>query len=163
MLFVLSLSTQGQDVRERYAGKSGCQPELRWAPGTYSIRLEKDRRTRLSAYTVGHRNLLFIIQYADDQDKCGVIRDVVQPKDSSSSFVWDCWDPRDKQEVVVGTWPSEHPGVSGPAVEAWKIGGEGLRFVPFSGGAKCFAGSYAGADGGDLVTLAKKRRSNGKK
>lgn len=124
VLLMVSGASLGEDARGQFAGKSGCQPELRWAPGTYSIRLDKSRRTRLSAYTVGRQNLLFIIQYADGQDRCGIIRDFVKPKDASSSFVWDCWDPRDAQ-AVVGTWPSKHPRVYGPAMDAWKMAAEG--------------------------------------
>jgi hypothetical protein len=104
-----------------------------------------------------NRNILFIVQFANDGDQCGVVRDVVQPKDTLSSFIWDCVDYRSPDDVVVGTWPSRHPSVSGPAVEAWRIDLGGLKFVPIHGRIGCYNPSYAGSDDGDdLVALRKK-------
>jgi hypothetical protein len=149
--------TLSQDANHNYAGKSGCRPELRWAPGTYSIRLDSGKRTDLKAYTVNGQNLLFIVQHADDRDACGVIRDVVQPGDATSSFVWDCMDPKSPHMVVVGTWPAHHPHPSGPAVEAWRIDLTKLEFVPIHTKVQCSVEFGPGSDDGlDLVTLRKK-------
>ena len=165
LLGFLALSAHSahcQETKQKYVGKSGCRPELRWAPGTYSIRLDNSARTSLKAYTVDRQNLLFIVQYANDQDQCGIVEDVVRPKDASSSFMWDCVDPKDSSAPAVGTWPSQHPAVSGPAVEAWRIGPGGLTFVPIHGRVQCFNGFGSGPDGGtDLVTLSKKRPAIG--
>ena len=119
VLLMVSGASLGEDARERFAGKSGCQPELRWAPGTYSIRLDKSRRTRLSAYTVGRQNLLFIIQYADGQDRCGIIRDFVKPKDASSSFVWDCWDLETPKR---SSWVRGRRSTPGSTARQWRPG-----------------------------------------
>ena len=155
-------SAHCQETKQKSVGKSGCRPELRWAPGTYSIRLDNNARTSLKAYIVDRQSLLFIVQYANDQDQCGIVKDVVRPKVASSSFMWDCVDPKDSSAPVVGTWPSQHPAVSGPAVEAWRIGPGGLTFVPLHGRAQCFNGFGSGPDEGtDLITLSKKRPTIG--
>jgi hypothetical protein len=154
----LTVFAFSQDGKQEYVGKSGCLPTLGWAPGSYSIRLDNNRRTSLRAYTVHRHNLLFIVQYTSDQDRCGIVRDVVRPKDATSSFIWDCMDPTNPGTVAVGTWPSRHPAVSGPAVEAWGIDPDRQKFVPFHAPVKCFNGFGAGADdGSDLITLARKR------
>ena len=161
ILATLGISSRayGQDVK-RYVGGSGCRTELRRGSGTYGIRLDKTQRAYLKAYTVEDHNLLFIIQYSDDRDRCGIVRDVVQPKDTSAIFVWDCTDPRAPHNVVVGTWPAHYPSGYGPAIAAWQVNLRELKFVSIAGrvAVLCTSGPGAGADeGDDLVDLAKRR------
>jgi hypothetical protein len=149
-----------QDVKQQYEGASGCSSDFRRGPGTYGIRLDKTRRAYLKAYTVHERNLLLIVQYSDDKDQCGVVRDVIQPKDASAIFVWDCTDVRTPHQVVVGTWPAHYPSFYGPAIAAWRVNLRELQFVPLPGSVavQCTGGPGAGADAGeDLVDLAKRR------
>lgn len=143
-IFGIPSCARSDDVKKEYVGRSGCRSELRRGPGTYGIRLDKTQRAYLKAYTVDDRNLLFIVQYSDDKDQCGVVRDVVQPTDTTASFVWDCTDPRAPHDVVVGTWRSHYLGVSGPAVEAWRVNLRKLKFLSIPARMLCTSGPGAG-------------------
>jgi hypothetical protein len=142
----------------KYVGKSDCTPELKSAPGHYGIRLDGHQRAYLTAYNLKEAHILTIVQYKDDHDQCGVIRDVVQSHEKDDSFVWECVDSKIPADVVVGTWPAKHPTVSGPAIEAWRIDMKELKFHPLPNPVNCNAGNYAGADEGDsLADWARKR------
>ena len=155
----LPLPSHCETLRQKYVGKSGCRPDLGWAPGSQGIRLDKEKKAFLKAYTVDHQNILLIVQYADIQDQCGVVRDAVQPKDAASSFIWFCTDSKAPKNVVIGTWPSEYPNPSGRAVEAWQIDLGGLTFVPVRDRVECFAGGgpVGPDDGSDLLDWARKQ------
>jgi hypothetical protein len=98
-----------------------------------------------------------ILQRSNDADTCGVVRDLIQTH-SVNAFVWECVNQRAPTDVVVGTWPMNHRGVSGPATDAWRIDLNELKFVHLSVRATCKAINYAGPDeGGDLASWARKR------
>src|SRR5258708_6897549 len=90
------------DLQRKYTGLSGCAPEFKWAPGTYSIRLDKRQKTRLAAHTVNEKNVLTIVQYKDDNDKCGVVRDAVQSNKPGNLFEFDCTERSRPSVVVIG-------------------------------------------------------------
>jgi hypothetical protein len=158
LLVLIPGSAHGQDGVRKYLGGSGCRPEFRRAPGLTGIRLDKAQQAYLKTYMVDHQNILLIVQFSGDQDKCGVVRDAVQPQDATSSFEWECSDNNNRSAVVVGTWPEKHPTVSGAAVEAWRIDLNELRFVHLNVPVSCYERSYAGPDGGeDLAGWARGR------
>lgn len=155
---LLQASTTTTDLQNMYKGKSTCIPELRSPAERYGIRLDRTQNAYLTAYRLKDANFLAIVQFNATDDKCGVIRDVVQSKDLRSSFVWNCVDPNEPRDVVVGTWSGQHKRLSGPALESWKVDLKQLTFQSISGHVSCRAGSYAGADSGDgLSDWAKKR------
>jgi len=156
----LAIMAMGQDnLQQKYVGKSKCLPELKSATERYGIRLDKSQNAYLAAFKLKDRNILTIVQLKDTNDRCGIIRDVVQSRDVESSFVWECRDKKALADVIVGTWPAKHPKTSGPAMEAWRIDLAQLKFVPVQGvPVTCVAGYYAGSDeGDDLAAWAKKR------
>ena len=148
-----------QDLRGQYVGTSGCKPELRRGPGTYGIRLDSRLKAYLKAYSVDDHNILLIVQYSDDKDQCGIVRDVVWPTDTSAIFVWDCTDPRAPHDVVVGTWPDRYPSPYGPAIVAWRVNLRELKFVSIPGTVAVLCTSEPGPEdeSPDLVDFAKKR------
>jgi hypothetical protein len=86
------------------------------------------------------------------------VKDIAQSKDSRNYFVFECVDPHNPSTVVIGTWPENHRGTKGPAVEGWRIDLGQLKFVALQEPVTCFASSYAGPDdGSDLADLAKSR------
>jgi hypothetical protein len=150
--------TKAANKPEKYVGRSGCAPELDSSPGRHGIRLDGSKRAYLEAYVFKHETILVIVQHRTDTDQCGIVRDAIKSQHTDNSFVFECVDEKDLSAVVVGTWPAEHPIVSGPAVEAWKIDLKGLKFVRVNVPVACNAGNYAGADeGDDLVSWARKR------
>jgi hypothetical protein len=150
---------RSDDIRQTYVGGSGCKPELRPGQGLHGARLDKTQRAYLKVYTLDDHNLLFIVQYSDDQDHCGIVRDVVETKDLSSGFVFDCTDPRAPHDVVVGTWGTRYSGITGRAVVAWRINLRELKFLSIPGSVlvRCTSGPGPDDQVADLAELAKKR------
>jgi hypothetical protein len=139
------------DVRFSLIGKNSCATELKLATTRYGIRLDSSQNAYLMAYRLKAANILTIVQYGKDNQKCGVIRDVVQSRDHDSSFVWECRSPNMRSDVIVGTWPAKHRSVTGPAIEAWRINLRALRFDEVQAHVNCEAGNYAGPDEGDSL------------
>jgi hypothetical protein len=162
MGFVASVSGE-VDARQQYAGESGCEPEFKWAPGTYTVRLDGAQRSSLAAHTVGEANVLTILQFKGGGDQCGVIRDAVRSEKADDFFEFDCIDRRKPEAVVVGTRPGNDHKISGRAMQAWEVDLKTLRFVPDDRKeVTCVRRNYSGNDDGDdLATWARKReRSN---
>jgi len=140
VLMIIETTMSADDLRAKYVGKTDRTQDLKSAAGRYGIRLDSTQKAYLSAYELRQAHILTIVQYEHDHDSCGVIRDVVQSHGDDSSFVWECVDPKNPSEIVVGTWPAKHPGVTGPAVEAWSIDVTHLHFEPIRNGVNCDAG-----------------------
>ena len=86
-LVLVLLTTVGigqEDLQKKYIGQSKCIPELQSATGSYGIRLDKSQKAYLAAYKLGQRDVLTIVQYRDDNDRCGVIRDVIQSRHATA-------------------------------------------------------------------------------
>ena len=158
-IWLFAVSVAGREEPEhKYAGLNGCAPEFKRAPGTYSIRLDNRHRTRLAVHTVNEKNVLTIVQYEDDNDHCGVVRDAVQSDNPGNFFEFDCTDRGRPSLIVVGTRPERDPNVSGRAIQAWQVDLDTLRFIPDHEEVTCIRKSYAGNDeGDDLVTWARQR------
>jgi len=158
IVFFAAVPSRAANLRQGYVGQSGCAAQLKSSLNDYGIRLDKSKRARLEAHVFKGKTILTIVQYSSDSDQCGIVRDVVQARRPDSAFVWDCVDKRRPQTVVVGTWLTEHTGIPGLALEAWRINLHELKFVRLDVPVTCNAGNYAGSDrGGDLATWARKR------
>jgi hypothetical protein len=160
MLIVFTATaTRSDSLRQKFVGRSECQPELKIDPR--GIRLDGSQKAYLRAYRVNGDDTLLIVQYKNDQDQCGVVRDVIQPKDSTNIFVWDCLNPRNPSAVVVGAWPPNEGHISGWSTRAWRVDLVKLQFIPISARVQSLPISRAGADdGSDLAGDAVKRREN---
>jgi hypothetical protein len=131
-----------QDLQSKYVGQTGCGPDFQRGPGTYGIRLDRSQRAYLMAHRIKGRNVLTIIQYENDSDKCGIVRDVVQSSKPSDAFEFNCVDRRNLSAVVIGTRPEKAGSVTGAAVEAWRIDLEKLKFVADHNRVKCVRKDY---------------------
>jgi hypothetical protein len=156
---LFACTAAGKDNLERkYVGLSGCAPMFKQASGTYSIRLDKHQKARLAAHTLDEKNVLTIVQYQDNNDQCGIVRDAVQSDKPSEFFEFECTDQSKPSVVVVGTRPENDPNVSGRAVQAWRVDLNTLRFAADDREVTCVRRSYAGNDDEeDLATWARKR------
>ncbi len=142
----------------QYVGKSSCSSGLERGVGSYGIRLDKRQLARLEGRTSNGNKILMIVQYAKEPDECGVVRDVIQAGNDRVHFVFECVNPKNFSSVAVGTWPNGFSRTSGPALEAWQVELNPLKFVPLTGRVGCTLRNYAGNDdGSDLVTWAKQR------
>jgi hypothetical protein len=159
LLFLLfAPCAKATGLREKYVGRTGCAPEFKSALNHSGIRLDGNQRARLEAHKFRAGTILVIVQYKDETDQCGTVRDAIESQPTDTSFVWECVDKLNPSAVVVGTWPAGQQGISGPAVEAWRIDLKQLKFDRLTGGASCSAPSYAGFDeGDDLASWARKR------
>ena len=147
----------------QYEGKSSCSPGLERGVGSYGIRLEKSQIARLEARTSNGNKILMIVQYSKESDECGIVRDIIRTPNDKVHFVFECMNPKSPSSVAVGTWPDGFRLTSGPALEAWRIELDGLKFVPLTGPVTCISGNYAGNDdGGDLVKSARRRAAKKK-
>ena len=88
MLLIFTSLTFSQDIRERFVGKDSCSPQLQKDP--FSLRLDKTRNTFLAQRTVDGRDTLMIVQYTAPTDKCGIVRDIVQPHNAKAVFEVNC-------------------------------------------------------------------------
>lgn len=162
MFSLLGSAGAQQDGARLYVGKSKCISELSRPVNRYGIRLDSSQRADLEAFKLKDMNLLTIVQYASGNDHCGVIRDAVESPDTDASFVWECRDPNQRGEVIIGTWPAKYRGVSRGADKAWAVNLKDLKFVPLkvSKSIECSSGDYVGTDsGGDLASWAKEQTS----
>jgi hypothetical protein len=160
IVWVFSISAAcalSEDLRRKYVGQSNCSAELKSADH-YGIRLDKTQRAYLDAYQWGGKNVLAVVQRKQEGEGCGVIRDLVQSRDVTSSFIFECTSRSGPSDVIVGTWPQSHRGASGSATESWKIDLKDLTFNEVKGSVDCFNRDYSGKDeGDDLATWAKAR------
>ena len=139
-------------------GEEQLQRWLERGVGSYGIRLDKSQITRLEARTSNGNEILMIVQYTNERDECGVVRDIVQARNDKVGLVFECVDPKNRSSVAVGTWPDGFRPTSGPALEAWQIEVNALKFVPLTGRVTSTSRNYAGNDdGSDLVKWAKRR------
>ena len=150
-VLLVSATVKADDARLTFLGKSSCDPEFKMVTTRYGIRLDSSQNAYLMAYRLKSANILTIVKYENDNQGCGVIRDVVQSRDHDSSFVWECRSLKMRSDVIVGTWPAKHPSVTGPAVEAWRINLKALKFEEVQTRVNCEAGNYAGNDQGDSL------------
>ncbi len=142
----------------QYAGNSSCSPGLERGVGSYGIRLDKSQIARLEARTSGGNKILMIVQYSKESDECGIVRDIIRAPDERVHFVFECVNPNSPSSVAVGTWPDDFRRTSGPALEAWQVELNPLKFVPLKARVGCISGNYGGNDdGSDLVKWAKQR------
>jgi hypothetical protein len=87
ILFFTPLSV-ASDLHQ-YAGKSSCSPGLERGVGSYGIRLDKRQITRLEARTSNGNEILMIVQYTNERDECGVVRDIVQAQKDKVRLVFE--------------------------------------------------------------------------
>jgi len=154
---VLLASRGAGDLHAQYVGKSSCTRELWGSTGNYGLRLDKTQNAYLAAHTVQGKNILAIVRYDKEGDRCGVITDLVEAVTTQNYFEFVCVDCGAPSDVVVGTWPENDNSSSATAVEAWRIDLKQLAFTRVSRRVRCVRRSYAGSDEGeDLVTWGRK-------
>jgi hypothetical protein len=158
VLLAMAASTKAQTAKEKYLGKSPCAADLQSERPDFSLRLDKRTRTDLVNRNLAQSTLLLIVQYKDQSDSCGVIRDAVEIRHLSKVFHFDCVDPQAPHDVVVGTREADDQKLTGVAIDAWRIDLDKLVFNRLDHKVICTYKSYAGSDdGGDLVDQAKSR------
>jgi hypothetical protein len=154
---------RAQDFKQRYVGKSSCATDIQSDLSDFGLRLDKTQRTYLIQRRFSDAKIAIIVQYKDENDKCGVIRDVVQVRRASKYFEFSCVDPQAPGDVLIGT--SIRNGNVQPvtAIEAWRVDLKEQKFVEVRHKVRCAIENYAGEDdGSDLVDEAKKRAAQQK-
>ena len=97
-----------------------------------------------------------IVQYKKEWDDCGTVRDIIETKNTATSFLFECVDDKDPGAVVVGTWKT--PKVSGRSLQSWRVDLHNLRFVPIEHSLRFVPQKLAGNDDeSDLAGWAKRR------
>jgi len=146
-----------QGFKQRFVGKSPCAPDIHSEQSDFSLRLDKTTKTRLLYRDLSKLKIVTIIQYKDETDDCGVIRDVVQIQHIAKDFEFRCFDPQSPTDVIRGT--SMRNGSVKPvtAIEAWRIDLKEQKFNETRHKVTCSAEGWDGEDdGSDLTDEAKK-------
>lgn len=161
LFLVTSVSLRAQTARERYVGKSPCDVDIQSKRPDFSLRLDKVSRTDLVNRNMPQSTVLFIVQYKDESDNCGVIRDVIEIRHLSEIFHFNCVDPQAPRDVVVGTRGINDRNLTGLSIDSWQINTEKQTFNKLNHKVSCtYQGSSGSDDGSDLVDLAKSRGSH---
>lgn len=162
LLLAMGSGASGQDFKQKYVDKSSCAPDIQSDRPDFSSRLDKTRNTYLINRNFPNAKILLIVQLKNENDKCGVIKDVITIRRIAKEFQFSCFDPSAPGEVVVGTRNANDTRTTGTAIEAWRIDRVKQTFNKTSDKVTCTTESYAGSDdGSDLVDAAKKRASQG--
>ena len=86
LLVVVPLACATTEIEHAYVGKSSCSAGLQWGTGSYGIRLDKAQMARLEARSSSGKKLLMIVQYKKEWDDCGTVRDIIETKNTATSF-----------------------------------------------------------------------------
>ena len=120
-----------------YIGSAACRPELRGNGAEFGLALDRKQRVYAEIRQLDGKPTLLVIQYADDVDRCGELRDIVSAPDPKDLFI------------------GIHQGPPGArrwkASMAWVIDFEKLKLNPTNDSVTCLNYSYAGADDGSDV------------
>lgn len=154
-----AVSAQGE--RQNFVGTNSCASDVQAQGASFGMRLDKSQRAFLEYRNLGNIKVLFIIQYKNEGDKCGVIRDAVETPDLSQDFEFSCIDRAKPTDVVVGTSRRTDSRDTITAHEAWRIDLKKQSFNTVPRKVTCYNESYAGEDdGSDLVDAAKTRATH---
>jgi hypothetical protein len=69
--------------------------------GKFGIRLDKSQITRLEVRISNGNEILMIVQYTNERDECGVVRDIVQARNNKVRLVLECVNPKNPSSVAV--------------------------------------------------------------
>jgi len=157
---------KAQDFKLRFIGKGPCAPELQSEDSDFGLRLDKTQNLELIERRWDRSQVLLVIQYRDQSDGCGVIRDVIQITHFAGNkhFEFRCFDAEAPTDVVVGTIAGEY-GNSRlmTAIDAWRIDLKEQKFAEVHHKVVCSADGWAGDDDGvDLVNEARIYAAHGK-
>jgi hypothetical protein len=157
---------QAQDFKQRYVGKGPCAPDLQSEYSDLSMRLDKTQGLELYQRRWDRLQVLLIVQYRDQNDGCGVIRDAVRITHLArhKHFEFRCFDAQAPTDVVVGTVIRGYGNTKlVTAIEAWRIDLKQQTFVEVHHKVVCSADGFDGEDdGSDMADDAKKYAAHGK-
>jgi hypothetical protein len=159
------LATAAQDdLRRKFVGKSPCALEFQSKHSDFSLRLDKTEKTTLLYRDLSKVKILMIVQpTGDDNDHCGVIRDLIQITHVAKDFEFRCFDPQAPTDVVFGTSIRHGSTKLVSAIDAWRVDLKTEKFVQTQHQLVCSADGWDGEDdGGDMVDNAKTYAAHGK-
>jgi hypothetical protein len=151
-------SAEAQGIKEKYLGKSSCDRDIQSKRPDLGMGLDKTQRTYLIHRHLADAKVLLLVELQGESDKCGVIRDVVEIRDASKEFEFDCVDPLVPGDVVIGTSKRKDSLEPLTAIEAWRIDLKKDTFNRITHRVSCIDENPLDAgDRGDLAEQAKKR------
>lgn len=161
LLFCAQGSAQfGQDL-STFIGSHGCRAELRGTGAGFGLALDRKQRSNLETRELGGKTTLLVIQYANDADHCGTIRDIVVARDSKDIFGFECIDHTNAGRVVIGIHQGNPGAARWKASRAWYVDFDKLKLIPTDDYVTCLNYDYSGPDdGSDIRTRAATRTKN---
>ena len=153
--FLLWLCGQGSarpaSKPSAFIGSAACRVELRGTGGGYGGPLDRKQRTELEIRDLNGRPLLLLIQYANDRDRCGLVRDIVVAPDPKDVFELDCIDHTNPGRVVVGVHQGNPGALRWKASKAWYVDFRELKLMPTDDWVTCLNVDNSGADDGSDI------------
>lgn len=147
----------GEDAADHVVGKSLCAIGIDKGAG-YGIGLDRSNGRYLAVREINRVRFLMIVEYHDEKDKCGIVKDAVFTSNLQTQFEFNCQSSKHPFGVFVGEIISRKKWDKAQAARAWLVDLEAVKLRPASGRVICYNTSYSGPDAGDdLAAWAKKR------
>jgi len=143
---------------QTFVGSSGCRAELRGNGAEYGLALDRKQSAHAEVRDIRGKPTLLVIQYADDHDHCGIVKDIVVARNLKDIFDFECIDKADRKRPVIGIHPDGPFALRWKESKAWVIDFERLKLIPSNDSVTCLNYNYAGPDdGSDIKSRAAAR------
>jgi hypothetical protein len=147
---------------ETLVGSSACRAELSGSGAEFGLALDRKQHTYAESRIIGGKPTLLVIQYADENDHCGTLNDIVIAPNPKDIFEFECIDNTNRKRAVIGVHPDGPFARLWKASKAWIIDFEKLKLIPTGDSVTCLNYNYAGSDNGSDIRSRVAARANKK-
>lgn len=146
-----------------FVGSDSCRAELNGTGSEFGLALDRTQNAYAEVRKVNGTPTLLVIQYANDNDKCGTVRDIIVAPNPAYVFEFECIDLVNNNRVVIGV-RAEKPADARQwkALGAWVVDFEKLKLIPTSDPVTCINFDYSGQDDGSDVKTRSASRAKGR-
>lgn len=145
-----------------FIGSDACRSELRGAGSEMNLALDRKQQAYLEMRELSGKPTLLLLQYANEGDRCGKVRDIATAPNPKDVFEFECIDRTSAKRVVIGVHQGPPGARSWKASKAWLIDFEKLKLVPTNDSVTCLNYDYSGPDDGSDIRSRAAARMNKK-
>lgn len=161
----LWLCTQGSAKAagtDTWIGTDACRAELRGEGANFGLALDRKKEAYVEVRNIGGKPTLLVIQYASEDDHCGVLRDMLVAPDPKDTFEFECTDHADPKRVVIGVHQGSPSASHWNATKAWLVDFVRLKLAPTRDRVSCVNYNYEGSDDKSDIKTRAAARANAK-
>jgi hypothetical protein len=158
----LQLEKGGSPNLSSYIGSNACRAEVKSSGSEFGLALDRKQLAYLEVREINGAPTLLLVQYANSEDHCGTIRDIVVASNPKDLFEFECTDHVDAKKVVIGVHPNDTRVQQFHATKAWAINFGTLELVPTNDSVSCVNYNYAGSDDGSDIRSRAVARAKGR-